>query len=136
MSPKSNPVWDSVLVGSFFGFIAGVLAFVIAILWTFVMRPYSGGASLRMIVALHAAYVLLYVFDGILIVYLWPTRRTAVGRWGLWFLATAAGAFSVNSVAYGPPWNWAPLQWGHYVLVSVLFTPVFAWQGLRSRTHR
>jgi hypothetical protein len=135
MSSRFSRVWDSIVVGSFFGSVAGLLALVTVILYTIIMRPSSGGASLKMIVALHAGYLLVYVLDAIVIVYLWPIRRTVAGRWGLWFLATAAGALSVNSVAYGAPWNWSPLHWGYYVLVSVLFVPVFAWEGRRLKAH-
>ena len=130
ISLKSSAAWDSILVGSFFGFSAGILAFSIVILWTILTRSTQGWTLVKLSIALHALYIVLYVLSGIVIASLWPTQRTIFGRWGLWFLATATGAFSVNSVAYGPPWAWSSLEWhttASYLFFSRRFSLGSAW---------
>lgn len=118
-------------MGAFFGFLAGLVVFGLVVLWTFLTRSGPDKSPLQAVTVLHAWHILLYVVGGAVLGYLWPIRRTAAGRWGLWFLATATGAVSVNSVTYGPLWNWSLTEWGHYSLMAILFTPVFAWPHRR-----
>jgi hypothetical protein len=132
MSPRSSDSRDRIEVGAFFGLVAGVVAFAVIFVWILLTRPGTGATPLRPILLLHAGHVLLYTLAGALVGFLWPARRTAAGHWGLWLLATATGAVSVNSVSYGPIWTWASPEWGRYALMAVLFTPVFAWPRRRS----
>jgi hypothetical protein len=131
MSSKSSPARDRVEVGAFFGFLAGLVVLGVVLSWTLLTRGASA-PPVRPIALLHVGHILLYTLGGAMLGFLWPARRTAAGHWGLWFLATATGAVSVNSVSYGPLWTWSPTEWGQYALMAILFTPVFAWPRRRS----
>lgn len=117
-------------MGGFFGFVAGLIVLGVVVLWALLIRSESQ-EPLKAVVALHAGQILLYVLAGGLLGFLWPIRRTTSGRWGLWFIATATGAVSVNSVAYGPFWRWSTAEWGYFTLMAIAFTPVFAWPAKR-----
>jgi hypothetical protein len=132
MPSKSSAARDRVEVGAFFGLVAGLVALVVVVSWTSLASS-EGKESLGVVAALHAGHIVLYVLAGGLLGYLWPRRRTTAGRWGLWLIATATGAVSVNSVTYGPFWSWSPTGWGYYSLMAILFTPVFAWPAARKQ---
>lgn len=122
---------DRALVGGFFGLLAGGVAFVLVLVWSLVFGPSPPSTSWRTMLTLHLGYLALYAIGGVLVGLLWPIRRRAPGRWLLWFLSTATGAVTVNSMTSGPLWEWTFPAWRSYALMAVLFTPVFAWDWPR-----
>jgi hypothetical protein len=135
MAPAWDDARDRVQVGAFFGSLSGLIALGVVLIWAWATPASGGAACVGSILLLHLGYVLLYALAGALIGRHWPTRRSARGRWGLWFLATATGAVTVNSALEGPVWSWSLAEWGRWILMAVLFTPVFAWSPRRGGHH-
>ena len=133
MPSKQSAAVDRMEVGAFFGFVAGLLTLGIVTAWLLLKRLVSGDPFSMAAVLLHAGYILLYALSGALIGNFWPLGQTMVGRWGLWLIATATGALSVNSVAHGPVWSWSLINWGHYGLMTILLVPVLASPRAKSK---
>ena len=124
----SDTVRDKLEVGALFGLLAGVLAWVLVLIWSVASRFWRAPLiPMRTTVLLHLGYVLAYVALGALGGILWSTRTAFAGRLATCALMTAAGGLTVFSLSAGPAWRWPASLWARYALAVLLFALMFAW---------
>lgn len=131
---RRSELRDRIEVGAFAGFVAGVVAFLLVLLYGLVAGfGREVGPAWGPFLRLHAGYVGLYALVGAAIGAAWPRRVSWGGRWALWLGFTAAGALTVFSVVHGAPGGWSRGEWLQYLVAALLFPLVFM-GARRSRT--